>query len=171
MTRADVPTTIYCEQVSTDLGDFLLAGDDDVVVAAMLPGTWDIDELPGEWVSRPGSMATAAAQLAEYAEGTRRTFALTLIPRGTSFQQSVWGALETIPYGTTTTYGAIAAQVGNPKASRAVGLANNRNPIPLFIPCHRVVGADGNLTGYAGGLDLKRSLIALEQRATAGTPC
>jgi len=170
MSVTQIPTTIYYEEVPTELGHFLLAGDDDVLVAARLPDTWERDALPAEWKRRPGSMSTAAAQLEEYIAGTRRSFTLTLVPSGTPFQLSVWGALETIPYGTTTTYGAIATQVGNPKASRAVGLANNRNPIALFIPCHRVIGADGSLTGYGGGLPLKESLLALERSVSASTP-
>jgi methylated-DNA-[protein]-cysteine S-methyltransferase len=170
MTDADVPTTIYYEKVWSPHQTFLLAGDDDVLVAALLPGTWKEEGLPAAWIHKPGSMAAAAAQLSEYFAGTRQEFTLTCVPAGTEFQRSVWEALETIPYGTTTTYGAIAAQVGNPKASRAVGLANNRNPIALFIPCHRVVGANGDLTGYGGGLPLKRALLDHEREVSTRTP-
>lgn len=95
----------------------------------------------------------AAAQLREYFAGTRRDFSLPLAPAGTPFQQSVWQALQTIPYGETRTYGHIAIQIGHNKSFRAVGMANNRNPIVIVIPCHRVLGYDGKLTGYAGGLD------------------
>ena len=84
--------------------------------------------------------------------------------QGTPFQQKVWAALREIPYGETRSYGQIAAQVGNPKASRAVGMANNRNPIAIIVPCHRVIGANGSLTGYAGGLNVKQELLALERR-------
>lgn len=105
----------------------------------------------------------AAEQLQEYFEGRRRAFDIPLEPAGTPFQVAVWDALREIPYGQTRTYGQIAEAVGNPKGSRAVGLANNRNPIAIFIPCHRVIGADGTLTGYAGGLDVKRKLLQLEQ--------
>lgn len=101
-------------------------------------------------------------QLREYFAGTRQSFDLPLAPAGTPFQRAVWDALCTIPYGETRTYAQIAAAVGNPKAYRAVGMANNRNPIAILIPCHRVVGANGSLTGYAGGLDAKRALLALE---------
>lgn len=93
----------------------------------------------------------AAAQLREYFAGTRRDFSLPLAPAGTPFQQSVWQALQTIPYGETRTYGHIAMQIGHNKSFRAVGMANNRNPIVIVIPCHRVLGYDGKLTGYAGG--------------------
>lgn len=103
----------------------------------------------------------AEAQLREYFAGARRTFDLPLAPHGTAFQQRVWMALRAIPYGETCTYGELAA-IGSPNASRAVGMANHRNPIPIIIPCHRVIGANGTLTGYAGGLEVKRKLLALE---------
>lgn len=104
----------------------------------------------------------AEAQLREYFARTRRTFDLPLDPHGTAFELRVWAALRTIPYGETRSYGAIAAAIGNPRAARAVGMANHRNPLPILIPCHRVIGADGSLTGYAGGLAAKRRLLALE---------
>lgn len=104
----------------------------------------------------------AEAQLCEYFAGARKSFDLPLAPAGTPFQRAVWDALCAIPYGETRTYAQIAAAVGKPKACRAVGLANNRNPIAIFIPCHRVIGADGRLTGYAGGLEIKKTLLALE---------
>jgi methylated-DNA-[protein]-cysteine S-methyltransferase len=106
----------------------------------------------------------AAAQLAEYFEGRRKTFDLPLALRGTAFQVSVWKALQDIPAGETRSYKDVAALLGNPKACRAVGMANNRNPIAIIIPCHRVIGSDGNLTGYAGGLSVKRYLLDLEKR-------
>ena len=104
----------------------------------------------------------AAAQLREYFAGTRRDFSLPLAPAGTPFQQSVWQALQTILHGETRTYGHIAMQIGHNKSFRAVGMANHHNPIPIVIPCHRVIGANGTLTGYAGGLEIKRKLLALE---------
>ena len=106
----------------------------------------------------------SAAQLAEYFAGKRKKFDLPLAPSGTEFQRSVWSALQTIPFGETRSYGDIAAQIGNPKACRAVGMANNRNPIAVIIPCHRVIGSDGSLTGYGGGLDVKQYLLGLEKR-------
>ena len=108
----------------------------------------------------------AHQQLCEYFQSKRTRFSLPLEPIGTDFQKRVWNALLKIPYGQTTTYGDIAAEIGNPKASRAVGLSNHNNPIMIVIPCHRVVGKNGSLTGYAGGIDTKRQLLALE----AGTP-
>ena len=105
----------------------------------------------------------AKRQLTEYFSGKRKNFELPLAPKGTPFQQKVWTALQTIPYGETRSYQQIAEQIGSPKACRAVGLANNKNPIILAIPCHRVIGADGQLVGYAGGIWIKEKLLALEQ--------
>lgn len=107
----------------------------------------------------------AAAELAEYFTGMRRAFSFPLAPVGTPFQQAVWNALRTIPYGESRSYKQIAEQIGNPKACRAVGMANNRNPIAIVVPCHRVVGSSGTLVGYAGGLDTKAYLLRLEKEA------
>ena len=104
----------------------------------------------------------AKTELEEYFAGARKSFTLPLRPEGTGFQRSVWRALCEIPYGETSTYSQIAEKIGNKKACRAVGMANNRNPIAIIIPCHRVVGANGSLTGYAGGLDKKEFLLELE---------
>jgi methylated-DNA-[protein]-cysteine S-methyltransferase len=109
-------------------------------------------------------LAAARTQLAEYFDGRRSDFDLPLAPRGTPFQQAVWQALLAVPFGATSTYGAIAAAIRRPKAVRAVGAAVGANPIGIVVPCHRVVGADGSLTGYAGGLDRKARLLALERR-------
>ena len=106
----------------------------------------------------------AAAQLGEYLAGKRKTFDLPLAPKGTPFQQAVWRALLDIPYGKTCAYGDIARAVNNPKAVRAVGGANNKNPIFIIVPCHRVIGKDGSLTGYGGGMDMKKRLLALEKQ-------
>lgn len=116
---------------------------------------------------RPDHPALRAArqQLAEYFRGGRDAFELPLAPDGTAFQRRVWAALRSIPFGETRGYGALAAQLGRPTAARAVGLANGRNPLSIVVPCHRVVGRDGALTGYAGGLDAKRWLLAHEGRS------
>ena len=106
-------------------------------------------------------LAEAKRQLEEYFAGLRASFSLPLNPQGTAFQKKVWQQLETIPYGQTRTYGQIAAAVGQPTASRAVGGANHNNPIAIVIPCHRVIGANGKLTGYAGGLDIKEKAAAV----------
>lgn len=110
-------------------------------------------------------MDRTASELAEYFDGKRKHFDIPFALHGTPFQKAVWDALCHIPYGETRSYKEIAAAVGNPKASRAVGMANNKNPIPLLVPCHRVIGASGLLVGYAGGLDLKKKLLKLENEA------
>lgn len=106
---------------------------------------------------------TAAQQLKEYFEGTRSDFELPLSLSGTSFQRSVWKALQAIPYGETRSYRQIAEQAGSPKACRAVGMANHRNPVMIVVPCHRVIGADGSMVGYGGGLEMKEFLLRLER--------
>lgn len=107
-------------------------------------------------------MPDVATQLAAYFDGTRTAFDLDIDPQGSAFDQEVWQALATVPYGQTTTYGELAQKVGRPKGAQAVGGANGRNPLAIVIPCHRVIGRDGSLTGYAGGLDRKRALLTLE---------
>jgi len=121
------------------------------------------DPLPNIAPSRPTPVIKeAAGQLLAYLAGELTAFTVPLAPRGTPYMTTVWELLRGVPYGKTATYGEIAALSGNPKAARAVGLANNKNPVPIFIPCHRIVGSDGKLTGYRGGLELKRSLLRLE---------
>lgn len=119
----------------------------------------------GGAADRTPLLERAARQLEEYFAGRRREFDLPLAPAGTPFQREVWRALQRIPYGETRSYGEVAAMVGRPRACRAVGMADNRNPLPIVIPCHRVVGASGELVGYAAGLDIKRKLLALESTA------
>ena len=109
----------------------------------------------------------AASQLKEYFARSRREFDLPLLLEGRAFSLSVWQALQTIPYGQTRSYGEVAVLAGNPRAPRAVGRANNRNPIAIIVPCHRVIGRDGSLTGYAGGLDVKRYLLDLEKKSVS----
>jgi methylated-DNA-[protein]-cysteine S-methyltransferase len=120
-----------------------------------------------------GPFREATRQVEAYFAGARTTFDLQLAPRGTAFQRTVWAALLAIPYGHTASYGAVAARIGTPGASRAVGRANGANPISILIPCHRVIGGDGSLTGYGGGIDIKRALLDLERAhrrtAPAGT--
>ena len=120
------------------------------------------------WEHDPAALAEPARQLAEYFAGERTEFELELRPAGTAFQRGVWDLLLGIPYGETTTYGALAAALGDPRKVRAVGLANGRNPISIVVPCHRVIGADGSLVGYGGGLESKRTLLALEAEVVAG---
>jgi len=116
-------------------------------------------------ISETPLIKKTAAQLEEYFAGKRKAFDLPLNPQGTEFQKKVWKALQEIPYGKTVSYKDIAEKIGSPKASRAVGGANNKNPISIIIPCHRVIGANGALVGYAGGLDMKRELLELEVRS------
>lgn len=120
-----------------------------------------------EPASRQGRTALtdlAFGQVMEYLDGQRREFDFPYLLRGTQFQREVWAALRDIPYGQTRTYGQIATAIGRPKAARAVGMANHQNPILLAVPCHRVIGADGSLTGYGSGLDMKAALLELERR-------
>jgi len=155
--------------VSTAIGDVVLIGSRDVIVKVELPveGAALVDATrPAD---DPETLRSAASQLRAYFDGTRREFSLEVAPKGTEFQTSVWKRLAEIPYGTTKTYGEIAAEVGNAKASRAVGMANNRNPIALIIPCHRVIGASGALVGYGGGLEAKELLLDLERKVLAGS--
>ena len=115
-------------------------------------------------------LRTTSRQLREYFSGRRRRFELPLSPVGTEFQRAVWQQLERIPYGDLHTYAQIAEAIGRPKAVRAVGAANGRNPLPIVVPCHRVIGSDGSLTGFAGGLTTKRRLLELEGALTDGGP-
>jgi methylated-DNA-[protein]-cysteine S-methyltransferase len=167
--RAEQPATVLWEEVDSPLGAFLLAGDGRTLVQARLPGGWSRRDVPGEWVERDGGLGPAARQLAEYFAGTRLEFDLEYAPQGTAFQLAVWQALTTIPYGQTASYKRVATLVGNERATRAVGLANNRNPIALFVPCHRVIGSNGSLTGYGGGLEMKAWLLDHERRVAAGS--
>jgi methylated-DNA-[protein]-cysteine S-methyltransferase len=139
-----------------------LESDGQALTRIRLPGEkWQPD--PGvKRVRRPELFNEAAAQLGAYFRGERKDFDLQLNPRGTDYQKRVWNLLREIPCGRTTTYGELAAKVGNPRASRSVGAANGKNPLPIVIPCHRVIGSNGKLTGYAGGLEAKKMLLELE---------
>jgi methylated-DNA-[protein]-cysteine S-methyltransferase len=156
--------------VDSPVGGLLLARDDAGLrmirfagVGADVGGA-DLQVRPsGDWQQREKDFNDVVAQLTEYFAGSRRQFDLQLAPEGTPFQQRVWRALLDIPYGETTSYGALAARIGQRSASRAVGLANGSNPLPIVIPCHRVIGSNGKLTGYGGGLPIKERLLALER--------
>ena len=143
----------------TPVGKLCIGEEDGVIVRT----TWS--KIPTEYILKETKLILQCKmQLDEYFRGERKTFDLPLAPKGTDFQKKVWNALQEIPYGETRTYGEIAAAVGNPKAARAVGMANNKNPIGIIIPCHRVVGANGKLVGYAGGMDKKEWLLQLERK-------
>lgn len=123
---------------------------------------------PSHWLCDEKPFAEARAQLQAYFNGERFAFDLPLAPQGTSFQRKVWHALQAIPYGETISYAELARRIGNPRAVRAVGAANGSNPIPIIIPCHRVIGSNGALVGYGGGLHIKKALLVLEQKYHAG---
>ncbi len=153
--------------MSTPVGDLRLVADASALVAIAWPGESAGTDAPVV-VGRGGHevLDRAADQLAEYFAGERTGFDLPLAPSGTPFQQEAWAVLRTIPFGETITYGEQARRLGDARKSRAVGAANGRNPIPIVVPCHRVVGADGRLTGFAAGLDTKSWLLAHEARCS-----
>ena len=151
----------YC-YLDTPIGKLTLAGDDDGLSLLSFPEGSMRREPEPDWIYSEKPFAEARAQLADYFAGKRKAFDLPLKPTGTEFQLDVLEELQKIPYGTTTSYGDIAARIGRPKAVRAVGAANGRNPIPIIIPCHRVVGSSGDLTGFGGGLPTKEALLRLE---------
>lgn len=148
-----------CIFFDTPAGRMALAEDGGALTSLWLPGQGQ----PRIAARETPLLAEARTQLLDYFRGARREFDLPLLPEGTPFRRRVWDALLTIPYGQTISYGELARRIGSPKAVRAVGQANHHNPLPIFIPCHRVVGADGSLTGYGGGLELKQYLLHLEE--------
>lgn len=156
-------TTTYTCTTDSPVGPLLLTSDGTALTrlkfSAEPDPSWSTDPCP--------VLERALAQLAEFFRGERTGFDLPLEPTGTAFQLAVWRALREIPYAETISYRQLATRVGNPLASRAVGLANGRNPISIVVPCHRVIGADGSLTGYGGGLDRKRTLLDLERAASS----
>ena len=148
---------------ASPVGPLLLAADDEALRVIEFPSPRHAVARDGDW--REGDNAIlreTRAQLEDYFAGRRRDFALPLGPRGTGFQRGVWHTLADIPYGTTISYAQLAQRVGKASAIRAVGAANGRNPLPIVLPCHRVVGSDGSLTGFGGGLPTKRFLLELE---------
>jgi methylated-DNA-[protein]-cysteine S-methyltransferase len=163
-TPSSPPVTRYTF-VASPIDDLLVAAEGDAIIRLhMAPHTGRYGPQP-QWerADDDPTLAEARRQLDEYFAAERTEFDLTLAPAGTAFQTQVWAGLVAIPYGRTVSYGELARRIGNPTASRAVGLANGRNPIAVMVPCHRVIGADGSLTGFGGGLDRKRALLALEQ--------
>jgi len=160
-------TTDEWTVIATPVGEMMVIGDDDAVHFVHLPGSFTPTGFDPDRAGTPAAVRAAATQIHAYFSGDLIEFSLPLDPAGTEFQRRVWFALGDIPYGTTESYGELAARVGNPKACRAVGLANGRNPIPLVLPCHRVIGANGSLTGYGGGLELKRRLLDHERAVPA----
>ena len=157
-------TDVIYTHIESPHGPILLARND--------AGLTHIDFQEGEirvkpkedWARDDAPFGEAVGQLQAYFDGQRKSFDLPLAPAGTSFQLEVWRALRDIPYGNTISYGALASRIGRPAASRAVGAANGQNPLAIVVPCHRVVGANGKLTGYAGGIEIKQALLEHEQR-------
>lgn len=155
-------TEIVFRIVDSPVGPITLAGRDGKLNhLRMVDQTYEPSR--AGWVPDDGAFPGAVEQLTAYFSGALEDFDLELDLHGTDFQRRVWAALRTIPYGETRSYGQIALQIGAPTASRAVGMANGRNPIGIIVPCHRVIGASGSLTGYGGGLDRKRFLLDLER--------
>lgn len=152
---------LYCYMASP-IGDLLLAGDADSLFIIGFPEGKGRVEPESDWIESKARFGEERQQLTEYFEGKRQVFTLSLSPTGTVFQRQVLNALQDIPFGRTCSYRDIAERIGRPKAVRAVGAANGRNPIPIVIPCHRVIGADGSLTGFGGGLAAKSWLLRHE---------
>ncbi|MDH3417593.1 MAG: methylated-DNA--[protein]-cysteine S-methyltransferase [Gammaproteobacteria bacterium] len=155
----------YC-YLDTPIGELLLAGEDDALAMIGFPKGSMRRDPEADWIYNEKPLVKARQQLEEYFAGARKDFDLPLRLEGTEFQVSVLKALQEIPYGETVSYGEIAKRIGRPRAVRAVGAANGRNPIPIVVPCHRVIGSSGDLTGFGGGLDTKEALLRLEAENT-----
>lgn len=160
----------YHHVLSSPVGDITLTGTDSAVTGIYFSDHKQPPPVPLDSVESAPPFAAVARQLEEYFAGEREEFQVELAPTGTPFQMEVWEELRRIPYGQTISYGELARRIGKPAASRAVGLANGRNPISIIVPCHRVIGANGKLTGYGGGLSNKAILLNLEARADAQQP-
>jgi methylated-DNA-[protein]-cysteine S-methyltransferase len=156
-------TKIYYQVVSAPIGDLMLVSNGEALTGVYMSDQTHGLQPQADWQRDEAEFDSIAKQLAAYFAGDLRDFDLPLAPRGTEFQQKVWRELCRIPFGETISYGELARRIGQPGASRAVGLANGRNPIGIIIPCHRVIGADGSLTGYGGGLDRKKWLLEHEK--------
>jgi methylated-DNA-[protein]-cysteine S-methyltransferase len=157
-TRQNLYTTM-----ESPIGELLLVGDGDTLHGLYMQEGRKPKRIAPDWQASAAPFTDAMTQLEEYFAGARTRFDVPLAAEGAPFEREVWHALEGIPYGETVSYGEIARRVGQPTAARAVGTANGRNPIAVIVPCHRVIGADGSLTGYGGGLERKRLLLELER--------
>lgn len=153
---------MWFDQFDTPIGRMTLAADEHGLRHVLFPDNKYPPARTGDWHRDASALREAREQLLDYFAGTRRGFDLVLAPEGTAFQVTVWKTLARIPFGATWSYGELARHIGEPKAVRAVGAANGRNPLPVILPCHRVIGADGRLTGFGGGLPLKKFLLDLE---------
>ncbi len=155
----------YWHEISTAIGPLLLAGTGAALTHVYFQSGPRPVRPAADWVRSAAAFSAAERQLEEYFAGRRQLFDLPLAPAGTPFQLAVWRALRKIAYGRTTSYGELARGLGRAGSARAVGLANGANPLPVIIPCHRVIGADGSLTGFGGGLPIKHALLRLEEAA------
>ena len=161
-------TTVYFTEFASPIGTLQLRGTDTALTGVFMEKHRHEPARPDGAVRDAGPLRAALRELEEYFAGERREFSLALEAAGTPFQKRVWQELREIHYGETISYGELARRIGNPRAVRAVGLANGRNPLSIIVPCHRVIGANGTLTGYGGGLERKRKLLALETGGEAG---
>jgi len=156
--------------INSPIGELTLSGEGCTLTHLLMAEQTHEPDRSGWEPAGPGAFEDVVSQLNAYFAGTLTEFDVDLRLHGTEFQRRVWAALRTIPYGETRSYGQIAEQIGSPAASRAVGLANGRNPISIIVPCHRVIGSTGRLTGYGGGIERKRALLELEMNANSVTP-
>jgi methylated-DNA-[protein]-cysteine S-methyltransferase len=156
----------YCYYQSP-FGKLLLIGNDGILEELHFPDAAEQELIAEDCQYDETVFNEVLRQLAEYFAGNRQVFDLKIVPKGTPFQKRVWQELQKIPFGRTASYGEIAERVGNAKACRAVGMANNKNPIPIIVPCHRVIGKNGSLVGFGGGLDLKKQLLNLENDSSS----
>lgn len=159
---AATPCTVLYTTLDSPIGELLLLGDGQSLCGLYMQGGRRPIAIRSSWERSASAFAEVCAQLHEYFAGRRTAFDVPLAMSGNPFERRVWRALGGIPYGATLSYGELARNVGHPSAARAVGVANARNPVAVIVPCHRVIGADGSLTGYGGGLERKRLLLELE---------
>ncbi len=155
---------IYYSQIESPIGPLLVTLQQDHLTNVSIDQQKRTVPIQPEWIYDEKPFRSLALQFHEYFQGQRQQFDIPIRLHGTPFQVLVWKALQSIPYGATTTYGEVAKQIGNPKAVRAVGMANGQNPIPIIVPCHRVIGSNGKLTGFGGGLHNKSLLLSLEEQ-------
>jgi methylated-DNA-[protein]-cysteine S-methyltransferase len=166
----DTQTTTTRATVDSPIGPITLVAAAGALTGLHMHEQRHPPQLAADCMDDPSAFGDVSAQLAAYFRGELFDFDVPLALRGTPFQLRVWAALQEIPYGETVSYGELAARIGQPGAARAVGLANGRNPIGIIVPCHRVIGADGRLTGYGGGLPRKQQLLSLERRYASAAP-
>ncbi len=159
--------TLYYDRFDTPIGPLTVAGNGHAVAHILFAENRHDAKGREHWTADPAPLRQAREQLLQYLHGERTRFDLPLAPHGTPFQLRVWKALADIPFGQTWSYLQLATHLGQPSATRAVGAANGRNPLPIILPCHRVIGRDGSLTGFGGGLNTKAALLRLEQRQDA----